>query len=434
MPNWEAIIGRESARWAGVLAGAFVGLLLVGAREARADAAAVHPADVRIEMTDEMGPVLADARGHTLYTWRGDRRPGQSNCTSTRYNHANGAGSMSYEIPESNLRPSCVQIWPPLVAAADAKPVGSWSIINRDDGIRQWAIEGKPLYTFVQDSQPGEINGAASDGRFNSGRYPAWATLDAPHGILALNSKVGRVLMTEGGKTLYVFKGGLTKTSNNAAWKPLPAPALVTEAAPKGWSVLAQPDGNRQWVYQGKAVFTYGGDARYADQNGAQEPGWQAITLQRPLAPPSDLSIQLTSEGQVFSDSKGMTLYTFGCADEGPDRAVCDIPGMSQTYRLAVCGKPATCIKNWRPVIASRDARPVGRTWSIVLVDPTGANQFALPGQKDALRVWAYRGRPVYTSALDEEPGDFNGDRIGNFGAGGVFTMLRVVADPRGQF
>ena len=55
----------------------------------------VRPAGVRLEMTDEMGPVLADARGLTLYTWRGDRKPGESLCGDTQYSHVIGAGGVS---------------------------------------------------------------------------------------------------------------------------------------------------------------------------------------------------------------------------------------------------------------------------------------------------------------------------------------------------
>lgn len=45
----------------------------------------------------------------------------------------------------------CATAWPPLAAPADAKPVGKWTVIKRDDGSSQWAADGKPVYTFVQD-------------------------------------------------------------------------------------------------------------------------------------------------------------------------------------------------------------------------------------------------------------------------------------------
>src|SRR5690606_10998592 len=127
----------------------------------------------------------------------------------------------SYELPEPELRPTCTQIWPPFLAAADAEPVGDWTLITRTDGAKQWAFSGKPLYTFVQDGQPGEINGIDGySGRVLSGRTPAWAPMDAPRGVIANNSSVGRILMTEHGKVLYFKAGGVTKASTaSASWK-----------------------------------------------------------------------------------------------------------------------------------------------------------------------------------------------------------------------
>lgn len=53
----------------------------------------------------------------------------------------------------------CTLSWPPMVASADAKPAGDFSIINRDDGTRQWAYKGHPLYLWVNDAKPGDKTG-----------------------------------------------------------------------------------------------------------------------------------------------------------------------------------------------------------------------------------------------------------------------------------
>ncbi len=371
------------------------------------------PSGLRIEMTDENGAVLADPRGRSLYTSGGDRKPGESACQDGLYTHARGAGSMSYELPEPHKRPACSATWPPYLAEADALPVGDFTLVRRDTGARQWAYKGKPLYTYIHDRQPGELNGMDGAGRVLGGRYPAWAPLDAPRGVVAATTEAGRVLMTEGGKVLYFRKsGGLTKASTCSAgcpdlWSPLAAPAIGRP--PKDWSIVQLGDGERQWAYQGRPLFTFSGDSRFAEMNGRDEPGWAPLAIQPRLAPPPELSIQVTADGEVYADSHGMTVYSWGCNDEGPDRALCDIPGATQTYRLSICGAAATCVKTWKPVLASKGAKPVGRTWSIVLVDPSGAEQYAAPGQKDALRVWAYRGRPIYTFARDAAPGDING-------------------------
>jgi predicted lipoprotein with Yx(FWY)xxD motif len=89
--------------------------------------------------TTTLGPTLVDAKGMTLYTWGNDTIPGKSAC--------NG---------------SCATNWPPLVAAADATPLGDWTIVTRDDNTKQWAYKGKPLYTYRTDAKEGDVTG---DGR-----------------------------------------------------------------------------------------------------------------------------------------------------------------------------------------------------------------------------------------------------------------------------
>ncbi|MCK9907889.1 hypothetical protein MXD81_02015 [Microbacteriaceae bacterium K1510] len=81
------------------------------------------------------GKVLTDAQGMTLYTFDKDAG-GKSAC--------NGP---------------CTTNWPPLMASADAKPAASYTIVARDDGSKQWAYKGKPLYTWKNDKKPGDITG-----------------------------------------------------------------------------------------------------------------------------------------------------------------------------------------------------------------------------------------------------------------------------------
>jgi predicted lipoprotein with Yx(FWY)xxD motif len=49
----------------------------------------------------------------------------------------------------------CASAWPPLrVSPSEKSPVGDWTIITRDDGSRQWAYKGKPVYTRFHDIDP----------------------------------------------------------------------------------------------------------------------------------------------------------------------------------------------------------------------------------------------------------------------------------------
>jgi predicted lipoprotein with Yx(FWY)xxD motif len=88
----------------------------------------------------EKNGMLVDAKGMTLYTFDKDSG-GKSAC--------NGG---------------CAQNWPPLMASADAKAMGEWTLIKRDDGTVQWAYKGKPLYTFVQDQKAGDMAGEGKMG------------------------------------------------------------------------------------------------------------------------------------------------------------------------------------------------------------------------------------------------------------------------------
>ncbi len=45
----------------------------------------------------------------------------------------------------------CTAIWPILRARSDDKPVGSWTVVKRDDGRLQWAYKNSPVYTYFED-------------------------------------------------------------------------------------------------------------------------------------------------------------------------------------------------------------------------------------------------------------------------------------------
>ena len=107
-------------------------LLALGLASGGALAQSAEPAKVA---DTAKGKVLADARGMTLYTFDRDSA-GTSACTG-----------------------QCAQNWPPLLAPADAKPMGSWTVITRPDGGKQWAYKGKPLYGWARDGKPGDVTG-----------------------------------------------------------------------------------------------------------------------------------------------------------------------------------------------------------------------------------------------------------------------------------
>ena len=52
----------------------------------------------------------------------------------------------------------CATNWPPLIVK-DAVARGDYSVVTRDDGSRQLAYKGKPLYYWAKDAKPGDRTG-----------------------------------------------------------------------------------------------------------------------------------------------------------------------------------------------------------------------------------------------------------------------------------
>jgi predicted lipoprotein with Yx(FWY)xxD motif len=48
----------------------------------------------------------------------------------------------------------CATNWPPLMAPANAAPIGDWSVVMRDDGSKQWAYKGRPSITGPRMPSP----------------------------------------------------------------------------------------------------------------------------------------------------------------------------------------------------------------------------------------------------------------------------------------
>lgn len=56
----------------------------------------------------------------------------------------------------------CAINWPPLLVEANAQASGDYTVITRDDGKKQLAYKGLPLYFWTKDVKPGDKTG---DGR-----------------------------------------------------------------------------------------------------------------------------------------------------------------------------------------------------------------------------------------------------------------------------
>jgi predicted lipoprotein with Yx(FWY)xxD motif len=91
----------------------------------------------------KVGGIMTNNAGMTVYTFDKDAG-GKSACNGT-----------------------CASNWPPLMAGADAKASGDWSIVTRDDGSKQWAYKGKPLYQWSKDQKTGDTTGDGLNGSWH---------------------------------------------------------------------------------------------------------------------------------------------------------------------------------------------------------------------------------------------------------------------------
>jgi predicted lipoprotein with Yx(FWY)xxD motif len=99
-----------------------------------------RPAAVGVESNNQLGKILDDTHGRTLYLFQKDSGT-NSTCTG-----------------------ACASAWPPLRTngktvvgvGATAAMVGT---TRRSDGAPQLTYNGHPLYTYTGDQKPGETNG-----------------------------------------------------------------------------------------------------------------------------------------------------------------------------------------------------------------------------------------------------------------------------------
>jgi predicted lipoprotein with Yx(FWY)xxD motif len=131
--------GIPGAGWA-VAGLSVVALVLLGVAVAGAGAPAAATTGGGIKTVQIGGvSVLANANGFTLY-WFAPDTPGRSNC--------NG---------------SCAAYWPPVKGPVTGGPgvTGRLATIKRSDGSAQETYNGRPLYTYVGDTAPGQARGNA---------------------------------------------------------------------------------------------------------------------------------------------------------------------------------------------------------------------------------------------------------------------------------
>lgn len=88
-----------------------------------------------------------------------------------------------------------------------------------------------------------------------------------------------------------------------------------------------------------------------------------------------------TAKGNVLTDAKGMTLYTYDKDNIGSSTCM------------------DSCAENWPPLIAPAGAQAEG--------------EYGLSERPDGSQQWTFQGKPLYLWKDDVAPGDVTGDGVG---------------------
>lgn len=350
------------------------------------------PVGVTLQTTGNGGPygrdkgptVVADSKGLTLYTFDKDTQPGKSACNA-----------------------ECAKAWTPLTAPADAKPSGFWSVATRDDGSKQWAFKGRPLYGSTQDTKPSETKGNGVDGVWHMALYQPAEGMPLPDGItvMEMTNAGGQVFVDARKKTLYVFAGDVKNDAPPCApgqtcmdhWLPLTAPELANTVG--DFAPVSRADGTKQWAYKGQGLYSYDGDIEVGEAAGKDaDPKYRVALLERYFIP-ANAAVKRNLQGfDMLTTADGMTLYARdrymyqvgGFSLKGGQKG---IAAMGRAMGVLTC--PAECVKAWPPLKAPDDAKPSGY-WTVV-------------SRPDGSKQWAYGGYPLYTFTGDGKPGDARG-------------------------
>lgn len=149
--------GSRRARLIGVAAAALLALSACGSDDSGSDGGETQTVDgvVGTREIPDFGTVLTDAEGNTLYTTDAEA-DGTVLCVD-----------------------SCADFWPPVTAASSDVPSGvdgvdgEFGVVSRPDGSEQLTLDGRPLYTFAEDSGPGSFTGDGFEDDFQ-GTHFVW--------------------------------------------------------------------------------------------------------------------------------------------------------------------------------------------------------------------------------------------------------------------
>lgn len=222
---------------------------------------------VRIGSTDA-GDVLIDPLGFTLYVSDNDAK-GTSNCSDP-----------------------CSDTWRPVlgdIPIDTSVHQDQFDTVTREDGSEQLALDGRPLYVFVDDANPGDANGEGSGDVWFPVPADDVKTADDGDSVTVGHTDLGPTLVDGDGMTLYVFTSDAfvdqAEGQSNCndlcaeAWPHVPADVAIDGSAVTGQTrTIIRRDGSAQLAIGKWPLYTASLDEEPGDINGHGASGaWFAV-------------------------------------------------------------------------------------------------------------------------------------------------------------
>ncbi|MEQ0561615.1 SCO0930 family lipoprotein [Amycolatopsis sp. NEAU-NG30] len=229
--------------------------------------AAPASTDAKLVVADvaEIGQVITDENGMTLYRFDKD----------------------TAKPPKSNCDGDCAKAWPPVLATGDVQVQGvDKSLVGkvtRSDGTEQVTVGGWALYRYAKDTKPGDATGQGVGGAWYAanakGGKAGQASAEA--GVVKLSASkidgLGDAIVDQNGMTLYLFqkdtKKAKTSACNGDCAKTWPAVLSNGKVELQGidsklLGSIKRADGTEQVTIGGWPVYTFAKDTKPGDANG----------------------------------------------------------------------------------------------------------------------------------------------------------------------
>ena len=365
--------------------------------------AAMEEPVVSVANDPNLGQILVDSKGMTLYVFAKDA-PDQSNCTE-----------------------GCLKAWPPLVSegspkAGDGVDAAMLGTTTLGDGSQIVTYNHMPLYYFAKDTKAGDTNGqdvnqvwfvVSPDGKaVGMSSVPATGSDTAAAAgtvNVASNATLGQILVDSKGMTLYMFKKDEPDKSNCSAnclkaWPPLTIagePKAGDGVDPSLLGLAKLDDGSQIVTYNHMPLYYFAKDTQPGDTNGQEvndvwyvvapngEPVEEAPSSDSAAMPAEgDVTVAVADNatlGQILVDGKGLTLYMF--TKDAPNQSNCT----------------GGCLKLWPPLHTSSQA---------VAADGVDASALGTADMPDGTKIVTYHEMPLYYWAGDTKPGDVSGQGV----------------------